>query len=193
MFERFTDHARRVVVYAQEESRLLAHDHIGSEHLLLGLLHDADDPTGRRCWPPASPWTGCAARSKHRLDTGRSNPQGIFRSPPAPRKASNNRYGLHSDSARTTLLDLICCADCSRSATRPACSGWSSWESISTPWPPSPNSSQATPIRALRPHQATEPLSPSTGRSRCTRPAGSDPSRGDEHDRRATSPRGRPY
>jgi hypothetical protein len=47
VFERFTDHARRVVVYAQEESRLLAHDHIGSEHLLLGLLHDGDDPTGQ--------------------------------------------------------------------------------------------------------------------------------------------------
>jgi ATP-dependent Clp protease ATP-binding subunit ClpC len=46
VFERFTDQARRVVVYAQEESRLLAHDHIGTEHLLLGLLHDDDDQTG---------------------------------------------------------------------------------------------------------------------------------------------------
>jgi ATP-dependent Clp protease ATP-binding subunit ClpA len=47
MFERFTDPARRVIAYAQEESRLLAHDHIGTEHLLLGLLHDGDDPTGQ--------------------------------------------------------------------------------------------------------------------------------------------------
>jgi ATP-dependent Clp protease ATP-binding subunit ClpA len=47
VFERFTDHARRVVVYAQEESRRLAHDHIGTEHLLLGLLHDGGDPTGQ--------------------------------------------------------------------------------------------------------------------------------------------------
>jgi ATP-dependent Clp protease ATP-binding subunit ClpC len=38
MFERFTDRARRVVVLAQEESRLLGHDYIGTEHLLLGLL-----------------------------------------------------------------------------------------------------------------------------------------------------------
>jgi len=38
MFERFTDRARRVVVLAQEESRRLQHDHIGTEHLLLGLL-----------------------------------------------------------------------------------------------------------------------------------------------------------
>jgi hypothetical protein len=40
MFERFTDRARRVVVLAQEESRLLGHDYIGTEHLLLGLLAD---------------------------------------------------------------------------------------------------------------------------------------------------------
>jgi ATP-dependent Clp protease ATP-binding subunit ClpC len=40
LFERFTDTARRVVVYAQEDARLLDHNHIGTEHLLLGLLHD---------------------------------------------------------------------------------------------------------------------------------------------------------
>jgi ATP-dependent Clp protease ATP-binding subunit ClpA len=38
MFERFTDQARRVVVLAQEESRLLLHNYIGTEHLLLGLV-----------------------------------------------------------------------------------------------------------------------------------------------------------
>ena len=40
MFERFTDTARRVVVYAKEEALLLDHDHIGTEHILLGLLRD---------------------------------------------------------------------------------------------------------------------------------------------------------
>ena len=39
MFERFTDDARRVVVLAQEEARLLGHDYIGTEHLMLGLWH----------------------------------------------------------------------------------------------------------------------------------------------------------
>jgi ATP-dependent Clp protease ATP-binding subunit ClpA len=38
MFERFTDRARRVVVLAAEEARRLDHPHIGTEHLLLGLL-----------------------------------------------------------------------------------------------------------------------------------------------------------
>ena len=40
MFERFTNRARRVVVLAQEEARLLSHNYIGTEHLLLGLLHE---------------------------------------------------------------------------------------------------------------------------------------------------------
>ena len=42
MFERFTDRARRVVVLAQEEARLLNHNYIGTEHLLLGLIREHD-------------------------------------------------------------------------------------------------------------------------------------------------------
>ena len=42
MFERFTDRARRVVVLAQEEARMLEHGYIGTEHLLLGLIHEGD-------------------------------------------------------------------------------------------------------------------------------------------------------
>ena len=40
MFERFTDRARRVVVLAQEEARMLNHNYIGTEHILLALLHE---------------------------------------------------------------------------------------------------------------------------------------------------------
>jgi hypothetical protein len=40
MFERFTDRARKVVVLAQEEARLLDHNYIGTEHILLGLIHE---------------------------------------------------------------------------------------------------------------------------------------------------------
>jgi ATP-dependent Clp protease ATP-binding subunit ClpA len=42
LFERFTDRAQRVVVFAQEESRLLNHDYIGTEHILLGLIHEGE-------------------------------------------------------------------------------------------------------------------------------------------------------
>jgi len=47
MFERFTEQARHVVVYAQEEARALNHDYIGTEHLLLGLLREGDGLAAR--------------------------------------------------------------------------------------------------------------------------------------------------
>ena len=42
MFERFTDRSRRVLVLAQEEARLLNHNFIGTEHILLGLIHEGE-------------------------------------------------------------------------------------------------------------------------------------------------------
>ncbi len=62
MFERFTDRARRVVVLAQEEARLLNHNYIGTEHLLLGLVEAGEGPaagalaerSGSERWPDAA-------------------------------------------------------------------------------------------------------------------------------------------
>jgi ATP-dependent Clp protease ATP-binding subunit ClpC len=42
VFQRFTDRARRVVVLAQEEARMLDHNYIGTEHILLGLIHEGE-------------------------------------------------------------------------------------------------------------------------------------------------------
>ncbi len=47
MFERFTDRARRSLVLAQEEARLLNHGFIGTEHILLGLIHEGDGVAAR--------------------------------------------------------------------------------------------------------------------------------------------------
>ena len=47
MFERFTDRARRVVVLAQEEARMLDHNHIGTEHILLGLIREGGGVAAR--------------------------------------------------------------------------------------------------------------------------------------------------
>jgi ATP-dependent Clp protease ATP-binding subunit ClpA len=47
VFERFTDEARQTVVQAQQEARELGHGHIGTEHLLLGLLAQGGSATGR--------------------------------------------------------------------------------------------------------------------------------------------------
>jgi ATP-dependent Clp protease ATP-binding subunit ClpC len=46
LFERFTDPARRVVVFTQEEARLLNHNYIGTEHILLGLIHEGEGVAG---------------------------------------------------------------------------------------------------------------------------------------------------
>jgi ATP-dependent Clp protease ATP-binding subunit ClpC len=42
MFERFTDRARRVLVLAQEEARLFNHSFMGTDHILLGLIHEEE-------------------------------------------------------------------------------------------------------------------------------------------------------
>jgi ATP-dependent Clp protease ATP-binding subunit ClpA len=47
MFEKFTDRARRVVVLAQEEARMLNHNYIGTEHFLLGLIHEGEGVAAR--------------------------------------------------------------------------------------------------------------------------------------------------
>ena len=47
MFERFTDRGRRVLVLAQEEARLLGHNFIGTEHILLGLIDERDGVAAR--------------------------------------------------------------------------------------------------------------------------------------------------
>jgi ATP-dependent Clp protease ATP-binding subunit ClpC len=47
VFERFTDRARRVVVLAQDEARMLRHNYIGTEHILLGLIHEGDGIAAR--------------------------------------------------------------------------------------------------------------------------------------------------
>jgi ATP-dependent Clp protease ATP-binding subunit ClpC len=47
MFERFTDRARRVVVSAQDEARQLDQNYIGTEHILLGLVHEGNGVAGK--------------------------------------------------------------------------------------------------------------------------------------------------
>ena len=47
MFERFTERARQVVVFAQDETRGLGHNHIGTEHLLVGLLREEEGLAAR--------------------------------------------------------------------------------------------------------------------------------------------------
>jgi len=74
MFERFTNQSRRVVVLAQEEARMLGHDYIGTEHLLLGLLHEGKGSAARVL--EAMDVTLDAARDQVVRTTGRGQVQG---------------------------------------------------------------------------------------------------------------------
>ncbi|MDQ3506508.1 MAG: hypothetical protein M3494_00585 [Actinomycetota bacterium] len=50
MFERFTERARKVIVAAQNQAQHFNHDYIGTEHILLGLLHEKGGGSRHRLW-----------------------------------------------------------------------------------------------------------------------------------------------
>ncbi len=83
MFERFTNQARRVVVLAQEESRNLNHNYIGTEHLVLGLLHEGRG-TGARALESLDV-TLEAVRGEVETRIGRGNEQQSGHIPFTPR------------------------------------------------------------------------------------------------------------
>ena len=62
MFERFADRTRRVVVLAQEEARMLNHNYIGTEHILLGLIREGEGVAAQVLVNFGSGSTGFASR-----------------------------------------------------------------------------------------------------------------------------------
>ena len=93
MFERFTDRARRVVVLAQEEARMLNHNYIGTEHILLGLIHEGE---------------GVAAKALESLgislEAVRAQVQEIIGGEPSIQLLDAvTRYGLDPDAAQTAI------------------------------------------------------------------------------------------
>jgi hypothetical protein len=76
MFERFTDHARRAVVRAQEEGSRLRHQHIGTEHLLLGLLRESQDATARALEAEGATLDSARAKTEAIVGRGAKEPSG---------------------------------------------------------------------------------------------------------------------
>ncbi len=76
MFERFTDRARRVVVLAQEEARLLNHNYIGTEHLLLGLVHSGEGIGAQALADLGVSLQGVRREVEEIIGTGGSAPEG---------------------------------------------------------------------------------------------------------------------
>jgi ATP-dependent Clp protease ATP-binding subunit ClpA len=76
MFERFTDRARRAVVLAQEEARLLGHDRLGTEHLLLGLVHEGEGVAARALAVLGISLQAARAQVEEIIGQGRAAPTG---------------------------------------------------------------------------------------------------------------------
>jgi ATP-dependent Clp protease ATP-binding subunit ClpA len=76
LFERFTDRARRVVVLAQEEARLLGHNYIGTEHILLGLIHEGEGVACEALQALGISLSGVRAQVEEIIGRGQSMPKG---------------------------------------------------------------------------------------------------------------------
>jgi Clp amino terminal domain, pathogenicity island component len=86
MFERFTDRARRVVVLAQEEARFLNHNYIGTEHILLGLVHEDRGVAARALAELGISLDAVRAEVKQIVGQGQSAPTGHIPFTPRAKK-----------------------------------------------------------------------------------------------------------
>ncbi len=86
MFERFTDSARRAVVLAQEEARLLKHSHIGTEHILLGLIHDEEGVAAKALGSLEISLESVRAQTEEIIGPGVSAPSGHIPFTPRAKK-----------------------------------------------------------------------------------------------------------
>ena len=86
MFERFTDRARRVVVLAQEEARLLNHNYIGTEHILLGLIHEGEGVAAKALESLGISLEGVRSQVEEIIGQGQSSPSGHIPFTPRAKK-----------------------------------------------------------------------------------------------------------
>ena len=86
MFERFTDRARRVVVLAQEEARLLNHSYIGTEHILLGLIHEGEGVAAKALESLGISLEAVRSQVEEMIGQGGSSPSGHIPFTPRAKK-----------------------------------------------------------------------------------------------------------
>src|SRR5205809_955148 len=86
MFGRFTDRARRVVVLAQEEARMLNHNYIGTEHILLGLIHEGEGVAAKALESLGSSLEGVRQHVEEIIGRGEAAPSGHIPFTPRAKK-----------------------------------------------------------------------------------------------------------
>ena len=110
MFERFTDRARRVVVLAQEEARMLSHNYIGTEHILLGLIHEGEGVAAKALESLGIALEGVRAQVEEIIGQGQQSPSGHIPFTPRPRRSSSSAFARRCSWATTTSAPSTSCS-----------------------------------------------------------------------------------
>ena len=114
MFQRFTDRARRVVVLAQEEARMLNHNYIGTEHILLGLIHEGEGVAAKALESLGISLEAVRQQVEEIIGQGEDPPQGHIPFTPRAKKVlelslrESLQLGHHYIGTEHILLGLIC-------------------------------------------------------------------------------------
>jgi ATP-dependent Clp protease ATP-binding subunit ClpC len=101
MFEKFTDKARRVVVLAQEEAKLLNHNYIGTEHILLGLIHEGEGVAAKALESLGINLDSVRQQVQEIIGQGQQAPAGHI--PFTPRQEGSRAIASRSPSARPLI------------------------------------------------------------------------------------------
>ena len=110
MFERFTDRARRVVVLAQEEARMLNHNYIGTEHILLGLIHEGEGVAAKALESLGIALEGVRQQVEEIIGRGHQAPSGTSRSRPGRRRCWSCHCARRRSSAIITSAPSTSCS-----------------------------------------------------------------------------------
>jgi ATP-dependent Clp protease ATP-binding subunit ClpC len=113
MFEIFTDRARRVVVLAQEEARMLNHNYIGTEHILLGLIHEGKGVGAKALESLGISLDTLQQQVKEKVGRGEHAPSGHIPFTPSAKKvlelalSESKALGHHYVGTEHILLGLV--------------------------------------------------------------------------------------
>lgn len=109
MFERFTDRARRVIVLAQEEARMLNHNYIGTEHILLGLIHEGEGVAAKALESMGISLDDVRREVEEIIGHGSQPHTGHIPFTPAPRRCWNFPSARAYKWATSTSARSFCC------------------------------------------------------------------------------------
>ena len=110
MFERFTDRARHVLVLAQQEARLLDHNFIGTEHILLGLIHEGEGVAAKALESLDISLEAVREKVEETIGPAGTSTTGSPPFTPRAKRSSSFRFVRPCSWATTTSVPSTCCS-----------------------------------------------------------------------------------